>query len=89
MLEQLHLSWPIVLSVAGALVIAWGQKDQIVGLLSKLHPTQSASAELSPADRFDRLYALRAWCESVGNVEAVKALDSVVLPAIVQGGPKQ
>jgi len=29
---------------------------------------------------------MRAWCEATGQTEAVSALDSIVLPAIVRTG---
>jgi hypothetical protein len=89
MLENLHLSWPLVLSIGGALLIAWGQKDFIKNLLSKFRPAQRTTGDLTPAERFERFYELRAWCELVGNAEAVKVLDGAVLQAIVQGGPNK
>ena len=94
MLEQFHITWPLVLVAGGALVILVGQKDRIAQLVTRFQPTSNATETLTPAERFDRLYALRAWCEQAGHVEAVKALDATVLPAIVQntlansGGPQ-
>ena len=85
MLEQFQNTWPLVLVAGGALVILVGQKDRIGQFVARLQPAARATAELTPAERFDRLYALRAWCEQAGHVEAVKALDATVLPAIVQG----
>jgi hypothetical protein len=89
MLENLHLSWPLLLSIGGALVIGWGQRDKVVPLLAKLRPAQRTTGDLAPAERFERFYELRAWCELVGNAEAVKVLDGTVLQAIVQGGPSK
>jgi hypothetical protein len=37
---------------------------------------------------FERLYDLRSWCQTAGKLEAVKAIDSAILPVIVQGDPK-
>ena len=85
MLEQFSITWPLVLVAGGAALLLLGQKDRIVALVAKLWPAGRATGELTPAERFDRLYALRAWCEQAGQVEAVKALDATVLPAIVQG----
>ena len=85
MLEQFHITWPLVLVAGGALLLLLGQKDRIVGLLARLRPARRTTGDLTPSERFDRLYALRTWCEQAGQLDAVKALDSAVLPAIVQG----
>ena len=85
MLEQFQNTWPLVLVAGGALLLLLGQKDRIVELAAKLWPVGRATGELTPAERFDRLYALRSWCEQAGQLEAVKSLDATVLPAIVQG----
>ena len=85
MLEQFSITWPLVLVAGGAALLLLGQKDRIVALVAKLWPAGRATGELTPAERFDRLYALRRWCEQAGQLEAVKSLDGTVLPAIVQG----
>jgi hypothetical protein len=72
------------LVAAGGIVLLWGQKARLVGLLAKLRPAQPTVDDLGPAERFERLYALRVWCEKAGHAEAVKSLDAVVLPSIVR-----
>jgi hypothetical protein len=94
MLNLLPLSVPTLAIVGGVLLLLWSQKDRFTALLGKLRPAPKAEINLTPHELFDRLYALRAWCEAVGQTEAVGALDSSVLPAIVRGnavvkgGPK-
>lgn len=86
--EPVQSYLPLVLIVAGGAVLLWNQKGRITALLARLRPAAKAEPVLTPAERFDRFCALRQWCEATGQAEAVKALDSVILPAIVQGGPK-
>jgi hypothetical protein len=95
-LEQLQTYLPWVAVIAGLLVLLWGQRDRLAGWLARLWPKpkiDSATAPatnttMGPAERFITLYALRTWCQEAGHQEAVKALDSQVLPVIIQGGPK-
>lgn len=97
MLNQLPLSLPTVAIAGGVLLLLWSQSGRFFALLAKLRPAPKTEAELTPHELFERLYALRTWCESAGQAEAVKALDTSVLPAIVrstvaaavaEGGPK-
>ncbi len=93
-LEQLTHYLPIMAIAAGVLLLAWSQRDRIVGLLTRFKPQPIAQpqaepqtqSELSPAERFAMVFALRTWCLAAGHSEAVKALDVQVLPAIVQNG---
>jgi len=87
-LEQVSSYLPIAAIASGLLLLLASQKDRIVAFVAKFRPATKVKAEptLSPAERFERFYALRTWCETAGQTNAVKALDSVVLPAIVQGG---
>ncbi len=91
-LEQLQSYLPWAAVIAGVLLLAWGQKDRLAGWLARLRPTpkpdSAAKPVMEPAERFATLYALRTWCQEAGHQEAVKALDTQVLPAILQGGPK-
>jgi hypothetical protein len=85
MLDQLPLSLPTVAIAGGVLLLLWSQGGRFVGLLAKLRSAPKTEADLTPHELFERLYALRTWCETVGQAEAVKALDTSVLPAIVRG----
>ena len=84
MLDQLPLSLPTVAIAGGVLLLLWSQSGRFVGLLAKLRPAPKTEADLTPHELFERLYALRTWCESAGQADAVKALDGSVLPAIVR-----
>jgi len=97
MLDLLPLSMPTVAIAGGVLLLLWSQSGRVVGLLAKLRPVTKTEADLTPHELFERLYALRTWCETAGQADAVKALDASVLPAIVrsagaaavaEGGPK-
>jgi hypothetical protein len=88
---QTYLPWAAV--IAGVLLLAWSQKDRLAGWLARLRraakPDPATVPAMGPAERFTTLYALRTWCHEAGHQEAVKALDTHVLPAIIQeGGPK-
>jgi len=87
-LEQISSYLPTIAIVGGLLLLAWGQRDWIAEQLGKLWPKAAADPPLAPADRFTTFYALRTWCEEAGHIQAVKALDAQVLPAIVQRGPQ-
>ena len=79
-----YLPWAAI--VVGLVVLAWGQKDRLAGLFARPSPAPGPAGTLSPSERFEKFIALRAWCEEAGQAEAVKSLDSVVLPALVQRG---
>jgi len=93
-LDQLMPYLPTLAIAAGAALILWGQRDRLKGLVGGLMPAVTAETPMSPTDRFETFYALRAWCEKAGHAAAVKVLDTQVLPAIVrnraegEGGPK-
>ena len=82
--EQLATHLPLAALVAGALVLAWGQRDSLAGLLTQLRPAPAPAPQASPAERLEKFLALRDWCEQAGHTEAVQALDSTVLPALVR-----
>jgi hypothetical protein len=92
MFEWTNPGIPLAAIAAGGLLLLWGQRDGIASLWRKTQsqpasqpesPPQ-AEPEMPPAERFERFFALRMWCEQAGQAEAVKALDGVVLPAIVK-----
>jgi len=58
-LEQIltYLPWAAV--IGGALLLLWGQRNRLAGLVSRFRPTPQADPGLSPSERFERLYALR------------------------------
>ncbi len=93
-LDQLTPYLPTIAIAAGAALILWGQRDRLKVLVSGLKPAPETEAPMSPTDRFETFYALRAWCEKAGHTAAVKVLDTQVLPTIVrngaegEGGPK-
>jgi hypothetical protein len=97
--EQANHYVSIVVIVAGLVALAWGQRSYLRSAASYLaslagqatsanrsQPDSEPAVGLTPSQRFERFYELRTWCESAGQAGAVKALDSVVLPAIVQAG---
>jgi hypothetical protein len=86
--EYLHSSLPYAAVTCGALLLIFSQRDRLLAILKRLRPQAQATPGLTPHERFERLYDLRSWCESAGKGEAVKAIDGVLLPAIVQGDPK-
>lgn len=81
------LPWSAIAIVGGVLLLLWGQVGRAgqwwTTLLSLLRP---ATPDLSPHEVFNTLYTLRAWCERAGQQDAVTALETVVLPAIIRGG---
>ena len=81
-LFALPLSWPVLAIVAGVLLLAWNRGG--ASLKSWLARRATAQQDLGPQERFARFYDLRQWCESAGQTEAIAALDSSVLPAIVR-----
>lgn len=83
-LDQLTPYLPTLAIVAGVALILWEQRDRLKTLASGLMPAAKDETALSPADRFETYYALRAWCEKAGHAVAVKALDSQVLPTLVR-----
>jgi hypothetical protein len=85
-LEQLLPYVPVLAIVAGVVLVLWNERARIVSAIRAHRPTVNTESGLTPAERFDRFYALRNWCEQASAAEAVKALDGVVLPAIVKGG---
>lgn len=93
-LDQLTPQLPIIAIAAGVVLLLWGQRDRLKALLGAFKPVATTETPLSPTDRFETFYAIRAWCEGAGHTAAVKALDSQVLPTIVrrstegEGGPK-
>ena len=76
------LSWPAFAIAAGVLLLAWNRGG--ASLKSWLARRATAQQDLGPQERFARFYDLRQWCESAGQTEAIAALDSSVLPAIVR-----
>jgi hypothetical protein len=84
MLELVQPYLPIGAIAAGALALIWGQRDRLVSLAGKFRPAAPIDSGLTPHDLFERLYDLRTWCVAAGQSEAVKALDTSVLPAIVR-----
>lgn len=84
--DQVLTYIPVAAVVGGLLLVLWSERERIQSLLARDHAPVPTETSLTPADRFDKFYALRNWCEQAGAAEAVKALDGVVLPAIVQGG---
>jgi len=80
------ISIPMLAIAGGVLLLLWSQMDRFTSLLGKLRPTPKTDADLTPHELFERFYAMRAWCEATGQTEAVSALDSIVLPAIVRTG---
>ena len=85
-MTDLASNWPALAAIAGAAVLAWGQKDRLLALLPAGQASPPTGVALSPHELFSRLYDLRSACEASGHVEAVKALDDAVLPAIVRPG---
>lgn len=85
--EFINSSLPFVAVACGVLLLLVSQKDRLVMLLKKLRPAAKAEPSLTPHELFERLYDLRSWCQTAGKTEAVKAIDSTLLPAIVQGDP--
>jgi hypothetical protein len=88
MREFLPQALPTIAIVCGLIVLLASQKGRLATLLMKFRPQAKTEPGLTPHERFERLFALRAWCETAGKTEAVKAIDSAILPAIVQGDPK-
>jgi len=92
-LDQLTPYLPTIAIAAGVALILWGQRDRLKALIGGLKPAAKAETPMSPTDRFETFYALRAWCEKAGHAAAVKVLDTQVLPTIVrnsaegEGGP--
>jgi hypothetical protein len=84
--EQWSAYLPVAAVVFGMALVAWSERERIQSLLARDRAPVPTETGLTPADRFAKFYALRNWCEQSGAAEAVKAMDSVVLPAIVQGG---
>jgi hypothetical protein len=84
--EQVVGYIPVAAVVGGLLLVLWSERERIQALLARERVTVPTETGLTPSDRFAKFYALRNWCEQAGAAEAVKALDGVVLPAIVQGG---
>jgi hypothetical protein len=85
--EWLKSSLPLVAIACGAILLLAAQKDRLAAMFKKLRPQAKATPGLTPHERFQRLYDLRSWCETAGKTEAVQAIDSAILPAIVQGEP--
>ncbi len=84
--EQVLGYIPVAAVVGGLLLVLWSERERIQALLARDRVPAPTEKGLTPADRFAKYYALRKWCEQAGAAEAVKAMDGVVLPAIVQGG---
>ena len=85
-LEQVLTYIPAVAVVAGLALVLWSERGRLQSLLPSEPSAKKTESQLTPAERFDRFCALRNWCEQAGATEAVKAMDTLVLPAIVQGG---
>ena len=64
MLDLLPLSIPTLAIAGGVLLLLWSQSGRFFGLLAKLRPAPKTEADLTPHELFERLYALRTWCES-------------------------
>jgi hypothetical protein len=88
MRELLPSALPAIAIACGLIVLLLSQKDRLATLLVKFCPQAKTVPGLTPHELFERLYDLRSWCETSGKAEAVKAIDSAILPAIVQGDPK-
>ena len=84
--DQVLTYIPVAAVVVGLLLVLWSERERIQALLARERVPAPTETGLTPADRFAKFYALRNWCEQAGAAEAVKSLDGVVLPAIVQGG---
>jgi hypothetical protein len=84
--DQVLTYIPVAAVVGGLLLVLWSERGRLQSLLPSERTPAPTATGLTPADRFAKFYALRNWCEQAGAAEAVKALDGVVLPAIVQGG---
>ena len=65
-----------------------GQRDRLESLVAGWWPVKTTTT-MQPAERFEKFYALRAWCEAAGHAQAVKALDGQVLPTIVRDAAKE
>jgi hypothetical protein len=63
------------------------QKDRLVAMFKRLCPKAKATPGLTPHERFQRLFDRWSWCKTAGKTETVKAIDSAILSAIVQGEP--
>jgi hypothetical protein len=83
--EYLQSSLPYAAIACGILLLLVGQRGRLATMLRKIQPTAKSEPSLTPHERFERLYDLRSWCQAAGKLDAVKAIDSVLLPAIVQG----
>lgn len=86
--ELMKSSLPLIAVACGVLLLLASQKDRLMAILAKLRPATKPEPGLTPHELFERLYDLRSWCQTAGKAEAVKAIDSAILPAIVQGDPK-
>jgi len=86
LLEQLTGYLPAGLIVAGVLLLAWGQRDRVVGLLRRLRPGAGAD-QPTAQQRFELYYRLRLWAEAANHRELVQTLDQAVLPMIVRDKP--
>ena len=84
--DQLTPYLPGLAIAAGTLVLLWGQRDRLKSLFSGTQTATKVEPEMPPAERFATLYALRCWCQAAGHAEAVRAIDTQVLPTIVRGG---
>jgi len=84
--EQLFNYLPIAAIAGGVLLLVASQWSRIASWLSTVRPDPKSESGSTPAERFEQYIALRTWCEAAGQTNAVKSLDGVVLPAIVQGG---
>ena len=81
---------PYALYAGVAAMLAWSQRTRLTTLWGWLTPAPGPPPvppvpdRLTPAERFDLYYRLRTWCETVGHMEAVDALDGKVLTVLAQ-----
>ena len=75
------LSWPVIAIAAGVLLLLWNWGGGVWSWFSKRAPLPQ---DLGPHELFARFYDVRQWCEFAGQTDAITALDTAVLPAIVR-----
>jgi hypothetical protein len=70
-LEQMVPYIPVAAVVVGVVLVLWSERNRIRSAIGA-GPTEKTESELTPAERFDKFYALRNWCERSGAAEAVE-----------------
>ncbi len=78
---------PMLAIAAGVLLLLFGQRDRLKSVVAGWWPAKTTTT-MQPAERFAMFYALRTWCEAAGHAQAVRALDTQVLPTIVRDAAK-